>query len=243
MNKTYLKKVLPFLTKIDADRRQQFENYFRTAPNWLLESLVVEEVEKEKVIFHEGDNVHMICFIGKGMVKVMNNSVHGTSYNHRIFSKVYAYGGMEVLMDISTYSHTLQTLTKCTLVKIPKSKFEKWLQTDIIALKQESKLMGEYLMEQACSSRDFLFLQGANRLAWLFVDWHEKYAKDGVLRVSIVRQDLSDYTGICVRTVNRCLKKFLNDGYISRKNGEIEINQMQYILLKESTEEIFEEAM
>ncbi|WP_416791029.1 helix-turn-helix domain-containing protein [Anaerobutyricum soehngenii] len=61
--------------------------------------------------------------------------------------------------------------------------------------------------------------------------------------MSFVRQDLSDYTGICVRTVNRCLRKFINEGYISRKGNDIEINQKQYLLLKESTEDGFREAI
>ena len=35
------------------------------------------------------------------------------------------------------------------------------------ALQQESRLMGEYLLEQARDSRMLLFLQGADRVAFL----------------------------------------------------------------------------
>ena len=103
--------------------------------------------------------------------------------------------------------------------------------------------MGEYLFEQACSSRDFLFLQGSSRLACLFSDWYEKYAENGILRIRLVRQELSDYTGICVRSVNRCIRKFIGDGYISRKGNFIEINRKQYLLLKERAGEVFKEAI
>lgn len=243
MGKKCSKETVPFLTKIHPDKREEFSLYFKTAPDWLLDAVTVEEVKKGTTVFHEGERIDTIYFIGKGLAKVTDNNIHGMSYNHRLFTKMYAYGAMEVLMEVEEHCHTLQTLTDCLLVKVPENKFERWIHTDITALKQVSKLMGEYLFSQACSSRDFLFLQGANRLAWLFVDWHEKYAQNGILRISSVRQDLSDFTGICVRTVNRCLRKFINEGYISRKGSDIEINQKQYLLLKESTEEGFREAI
>lgn len=243
MDKKCLTTTLPFLSRLDKERRKQFEEYFETAPQWLLESMRVEETEKESIIFYEGDDVRSVCLIGEGMVKVTNCSLQGMSYSHRPFTKVYAYGGMEILMEVQEHSHTLETITPCTLVKIPKHTFEHWLQTDIAALKRESKLMGEYLFEQACSSRDFLFLQGSSRLACLFSDWYENYAENGILRIRLVRQELSDYTGICVRSVNRCIKKFTGDGYISRRGNVIEINRKQYLLLKERAGEVFKEAI
>lgn len=243
MENKCLTTMLPFLTRLDPERRNQFEKYFQTAPQWLLESMRVEKAEKESVIFYEGDDVRTVCLIGEGMVKVTNNSLQGMCYSHRPFAKVYAYGGMEILMEVREHCYTLKTITACTLVKIPRNKFEHWMQTDITALKRESKLMGEYLFEQACSSRDFLFLQGSSRLACLFSDWYEKYAENGILRIRLVRQELSDYTGICVRSVNRCIRKFIGDGYISRKGNFIEINRKQYLLLKERAGEVFKEAI
>ena len=46
MENKYLAKILPFLNEIEEDRRKQFEEYFRTAPMWLMDTFVVEELEK-----------------------------------------------------------------------------------------------------------------------------------------------------------------------------------------------------
>ena len=34
MENNYLAKILPFLNEMEKDRREQFEQYFRTAPMW-----------------------------------------------------------------------------------------------------------------------------------------------------------------------------------------------------------------
>ena len=46
MENKYLAKILPFLDEIEKDRRKQFEEYFRTVPMWLMDTFVVEELEK-----------------------------------------------------------------------------------------------------------------------------------------------------------------------------------------------------
>ena len=49
MENTYLAKILPFLNEIEKSRREQFEQYFRTAPMWLMETFAVEELEEGTV--------------------------------------------------------------------------------------------------------------------------------------------------------------------------------------------------
>lgn len=41
------------LDEIEKDRRKQFEEYFRTAPMWLMDTFVVEELEKGTVFVQE----------------------------------------------------------------------------------------------------------------------------------------------------------------------------------------------
>ena len=228
-----LEHVLPFLKKIDQERREQFELYFRTAPEWLLESFSIEEMDKGTVFVREGEPVDTIFLVGDGIIKATDYRIYGIPYDFMLFKKVYAYGGMEILMDLDRYRSTLQTVTKCTMLKIPSVQFRKWMKTDIDALKQESKLMGEYLLEQARNSRAFLFLQGTDRLAFLLIKWYEKYAVDGVLRLRSDRQELADCTGLCVKTITRSMQKFEEMGLIKKEKRTVVIDREQYGRLKE----------
>ena len=43
MNDNYLEKALPFLSKMEATRREQFKAYFKNAPIWLIDSFTIEK--------------------------------------------------------------------------------------------------------------------------------------------------------------------------------------------------------
>ena len=176
MENNYLAQILPFLNEIEEERRKQFEEYFRTAPMWLMDTFVVEELEKGTIFVQEGEPADTVFLIGKGLIKATDYRIYGINYDFTVFDKVYAFGGMEVIIDLDKYQTTLQTVTKCTVLKIPKEGFKKWLDSDITALQQESRLMGEYLLEQARDSRMLLFLQGADRVAFLLMKRYRKYA-------------------------------------------------------------------
>ena len=140
---------------------------------------------------------------------------------------------MEIIMDQEQYLTTLQTVTECIVLKIPRSHYQRWLKSDINAVKQEAKQMGEYLFEQARNSRALLFLQGANRLAFLFIKHYEKYAENGILTISGERQELADFTGLCVKTISRSIQKFKAQGLLTKQGSSIVIDHQQYMKLKE----------
>ena len=142
MENKYLAKILPFLNEIEKERREQFEGYFRTAPMWLMDTFVVEELEKGTIFVQEGEPADMIYLIGKGLIKATDYRIYGINYDFTVFDKVYAFGGMEVIINLDKYQTTLQTVTKCTVLKIPKEGFKKWLDSDIVALQQEKQTDG-----------------------------------------------------------------------------------------------------
>ena len=43
-------------------------------------------------------------------------------------------------MDLDTYMTTLETATPCTIVKIPKAQYEKWLLSDLRVLRVRGEI-------------------------------------------------------------------------------------------------------
>lgn len=136
-------------------------------------------------------------------------------------------------MDLDTYKTTLRTVTRCTMVKLTRTAFERWMRSDIQALKHEACLVGEYLLEQGRKGRALLFLQGSDRLAMLFVERYERYARNGVLHVRGGQQSLSNATGLCLKTINRSIKKFAEQGLITKEGTKLSVHQEQYLALKQ----------
>lgn len=224
---------LPFLKDIDKKRQEQFKEYFRTAPLWVMDSFHIEEMDKGVIFVRENAPVENIYFIGKGIIEAIDYRVHGVEYEFMRFDNVYAMGGMEYIMDMKTYRTTLRTVTRCTVVKMSRANFEKWMSADIHALKQEAKQVANYLLEEERKGRTLLFLQGADRLSMLLVERFERYAKNGLLQVRGGQQGLSNSTGLCLKTINRSVKKLSEQGLITKEGNKILVDQSQYERLKE----------
>ena len=234
MKDNCLFRVAPVLKNINEDRRVQFENYFATAPDWLVESITMEEMPAGTVFIREGEPADTIYFIGSGAIKATDYRIFGISYDFMmILNRVYAYGGMEVIMGLDKYRTTMQTVNRCLVLKIPRAQFERWLATDIVALKNEARLVAEYLHEETRNSRAFLFLQGSDRVALLLVNRYEKYADGGILRMRGSRKELSDSTGLCLKTINRSMKKFCDEDMVTQEGRDLTINYQQYLKLKQ----------
>lgn len=240
MKNSYLLNAFPFLKTVDENRREQFERYFENAPVWLIDSFQTEDMEKGTVFVREGEPVDTIYFIASGIIKATDYRFYGITYDFMRFDNVYSMGGMEILMDLKKYCTTLRTVTPCKVLKISRQKFEKWIKSDIKALCYEAKLMGNYLLEQGRVSRAYLFLQGANRLAMLLADRYERYAKEGIYHLKSKRQELSDATGLCIKTINRAIKRFTDEGIIGREKTTLVITRENYKRLKALVNEVID---
>lgn len=229
----HLYSALPFLRDIDRGRQEQFEAYFRSAPLWLMEMFQVEELKSGDVFIREGDPADTIFFVGRGTIEATDYRVLGTLYDYMRFDKVYAFGGMEFIMELDSYMTTLRAVTDCTLVKLPRPQFEKWMYADMQALRYEAKLVCEYLNKEARHNRVLLFLEGADRLALLLVGRYEQYSTDGVLLLRESRQRLANESGLCVKSVNRSIQKFLDEGLISKEGTRIIVDRAQHQALRD----------
>ena len=99
----YLYQVLPFLNEIDKKKRERFEEYFYSAPVWLMDSFQIVELDAGVVFVKENTPVDTIYIIGRGMIKATDYRIYGITYDFMRFEGVYAMGGMEVIMDLDRY--------------------------------------------------------------------------------------------------------------------------------------------
>ena len=140
---------------------------------------------------------------------------------------------MEILINVDKYMTTLRAASDCTIAMLPRAKYEKWLFSDINALRYETMRMGSDLLNESRDNRLFLFVQGPERLALLFVKRYEQYGKKGVLSIKRSRQNLADETGLCIKTISRGVKRFMEEGLITKEGNQIMIDRVQYEGLKQ----------
>ncbi|RHT39907.1 Crp/Fnr family transcriptional regulator [Firmicutes bacterium AM31-12AC] len=232
MERNYLQEMLPFLTQIEKKRQEQFEIYFHSAPLWVMEALEVENIAAGTIFIHENEPADMIYFVGIGKVKATDYRVSGIAFDFMKPDNVIALGGMEVIMEQGTYKTTVQTETDCVLVKLSRAKYEKWLYSDPETFRLEAKLTCHSLLEEERRNRLYLFLQGADRLALLYVELYEKYNKNGTFYIKESRTSMADETGLCLKSVSRAIRKFSEAGLVTKNGSQLQISKEQYEGLK-----------
>ena len=233
MGENCLTKIFSLLSEKDNDRKKCFSEYFSNAPGYLIDSMEILELNKEVYFIKEGERANNILFLVKGIVEAIDLRVHGEMFNYKHFREVYAFGGMEVILDIDNYMTTLKTNTKCIFVKIPRKVFEKWIYSNPNALKREAKMVARNLLDEGRNERLLLFIQGADRLTFLIIKRYEYYNVRGVLSLDYDRQKIADATGMSTKTISRAIKYLEENELITRENNTIKIDAEQYKKMKD----------
>lgn len=228
----------PLLDTCSDRKKKQLMEHFRTAPDWVFQSCVLTWLPPDTVFIREGEPLGDIYFMADGTFMAIDYRVYGVEYAFASFNRSYAMGGMEALMGTRTYRTTLKTGDRCLALKISKTDFEKWMMQDIKALRYETKMMGEYLLEQGRLAREYLFLPGPERLMKVLILKYEARAEKGLLRIQTTRQDLANETGFGIKTVSRAMKSLSDDGLIRREERLIEVDHDQYLAMKAIIESI-----
>lgn len=238
MNQKEFFSKFELLKNVKEEKKNQLYKHFSTAPDWVIDSCSVEKIKPNTVFVRENEPVHTIYFITEGTFKAIDYRVIGVEYEFAQFTNVYAMGGMEVIMDFYSYRTTLKTIDSCIAIKMPKAIFEKWLMSNINTMRYETKMMGEYLLEQGRLAREYLFLPGPVRIAKILIVKYERKAHNGILKLQINRQSISNETGFSKKTVTRSIKTLYDADLITKKDKYILVNQEQYLRLKQSVEDI-----
>lgn len=228
------------LMNMGQETKAHFVEYFSNAPIWLLDNMVVKEMESGVTFVETEEPADEIFFLVDGIVEALDVRIFKGAFAFKEFRGIQAFGGMEVILGEDKFRTTLRTVTPCTFIKIARKHYEKWLFADVEALKREAKLIAHNLLEESRNDRLNIMTQGNDRLALFFIKKYDVYHENGVLKMHYIRQNIADVTGISVKTVSRGIKYFEENDLIAKVGNMIIVNQEQYVRLKAKIADIVE---
>ena len=83
-------------------------------------------------------------------------------------------------------------------------------------------------------------LNAEDRLAMLLVERYEHYARQGNLYIKSGQQSIANATGLCLKTINRTVRKFTEEGLITRNGNAMQIDENQFQKLQNIVSAVME---
>lgn len=221
------------LTRLPQEEETKFRTYFENAPAEVLSMLSLEKRYADRYLVEESDPIDRIYILLEGQVKAVDFRVKGSSYEYARFDGVSFLGSMECVFGEDCYMANIITVTPCTLVSLPRRSFENWINNDLAALRRETKMMRQTLLENSRENRMLLLLNGMERLIYLLVKKCRSRgeARDYILAVN--RQELAEQCGTSVKTVNRSMKRLEDSSFLTREGHKVKVTQRQYAAMQE----------
>ena len=226
-------KIRAFIKTLPSGVQDFWNEYFDNAPTWLLESFQMVTIPAKKSFVFEGEAAEDVYVLLKGSVVAVDYRVLEMVYRHFEFHPVEILGAMEILGGIDSYMTTLIAKDECVLLKISRSKYDRWLNEDIKALRMQAQKVGTHLLVEARKERLNVLFGGNERVALMLCTLFELYSGESKEEVTIGRKDFVETTGLSERTVTRILKDFENRELISRKGWDIILSAKQYDKIKQ----------
>ena len=173
-------------------------------------------VDRERVVFSEGDLATSIHRVVDGMVRIYKLLPDG---RRQIVGFLQA-GDMMGLTLGASYLYTAEAVTACTLRRIPRSRLEAMIEEDPAVARR----LHEMTVCELAAAQDHMLLLGrktaAEKVATFLLMLADRAGKGGArLRLPMSRADIADHLGLTTETVSRAVTKLKTSSLIRLLEG------------------------
>jgi CRP/FNR family cyclic AMP-dependent transcriptional regulator len=179
-------------------------------------------LQKDDVLFREGDEALYYFQMRSGSMKMITNSSDGQEFIQGIFKSADSFGEPPLLCSFPYPSHAI-ALEPSVVIKLSKEKFLTLLRENFEIHLQLDKVLCQRLRYKAMVLSEISFYDPEHRimslLQYLKEEAHQsKFAgmirENHVYEVPFTRQQLADMSGLRVETVIRTVKRMEEDGKV-----------------------------
>jgi CRP/FNR family transcriptional regulator len=185
-----------------------------------------KSVDKNQVIFHEGEPGRFLYIVRSGSVKVYKLSEDGKEKILRVFGPGQFFAELPVL-DGRKYPASAEALTAGTLLCLSRENFLKILSTYPKITGKLYEIVGERLRHFATAVTDLTLKDASRRLAGFLqekMDSSNRLAQNQVrFPLELTHQEIASLIGTARETVSRTLKQFEREGMIEIKDRYVTV--------------------
>lgn len=193
--------------------------YVDNLPDHIRRSISLEKYKAGDIIIEQGTNPNYVYLINSGLVKAFNINSRGQEFLFEVFGTQEYFGEMEFFTE-SNYLAYIKCITDCEVYKISYKIFNEILKNDHNLFLGLARFMGtrmlkisERFVESSYYPLEFLFSKFLLKIS-------EGSDPNLIIRT---REELSNYFGTNVRSINRVIKKLVDSGAITASRDRLEI--------------------
>lgn len=220
---------------LPVNMQKYMEELFGSCPDEIRSSMKVMTVEANELFIEAGTRCDRIYIILEGKARGLDMQMQDRIYAFKEFYEGSFFGELETFSDIRDYRVSIETAARCTLLVLPASAYLRWMKNDARALFIRTRDILSRLTYQTGEERKYLFLDCRDRMMLLLTERYERAGTSREIRIRQTRDELSDETGFCVKTLNRTIKKLKEEGFIGLQAGKIVVGKEHYKKMKDYT--------
>lgn len=220
----------------------EMNEYIKNMPEYLKSTCIIRKVVPGEIIHQKNYKLDYFAFVCSGEHRVINEFENGNVYMIEKNEPIDFIGEVTILAQEEKTSVTLEAITECILLQIPRYDFEEWIKKDINLLTLIAKKVAFKLYRSSSRNGAKLFYPPNFILLEFIIQYAEINNIEDRKRVVIqlTREQLYEELGISVKTINRTIKKLKESGFIDIVKGKISINKQQFELSKKGLEHMKE---
>ena len=181
-------------------------------------------------------NVYFIC---SGSVRAVNEFGNGRLFSIATIGPMNFLGELEILSGESNCVYTVEAITDCTIIQIPKDGFLKWLDCDHNFAMNTVKRIAKKMYNSAYRNSEVLSYSTIYLLTSFIIGLiKQKANSEENAVIDKNREQIAAELGVSVRTINRNIRKLKEEKLITIKQGKVFINNAQYSRLLKKMDEL-----
>jgi len=185
---------------------------------------ITETYKRGSIIYQEGNRMKGFCCVQSGIIKIYQTGFDGKEQIIR-FAKPGDIIGYRSVVSNEPACTTTEVIEEAVLCHIPTEILLNLVKTNGSFAVELMKLTCKELGEANSYITDIAQKTVRERLAEILIHLNDEFGENsqGVLKISLTREELSNIVGTATESIIRLLSEFKSQGYIEINGRKIKI--------------------
>lgn len=207
--------------------------YIEHMPESIKDKYIIKTIPAGTLVHQKDYELHYFAIVCTGEHRVINEFENGNVFMIEKNEPIDFIGEVTILAGMPRTSVTIETLTECIILQMPRVDFEYWITVDNQFLRLVSQKVALKLYRSSYNRGAKLFYPSIFFLMEYIVEYAKKQDihKGKQIIIQKTREALAEEICMTIKTLNRSVKKLKDQELITIHKGKIGICYTQYQLL------------